>query len=182
MAGAGTDKAGDDATMTVLETERLRLREMREDDAPFILELVNDPDWIANIGDRGIRTPEEARAYVRNGPAAMYARHGFGLWLVEVKETGEPAGMCGLIKRDTLDDVDIGYAFLPAFRGRGYAREAAAATLRHGREALGMGRIVAIVSPGNADSIRLLEALGFRSEGMIKMKPDDTGTCLYANP
>ncbi|MFI4982343.1 MAG: GNAT family N-acetyltransferase, partial [Nevskiales bacterium] len=115
--------------MKVLETERLVLRRLVAEDAPFILELLSDPSWLRFIGDKGVRNLDDARLYIRIGPAAMYARLGHGLYLTELKDGGIPIGLCGLIKRDTLDDVDIGFAFLPQYRGQGYAREAAAATL-----------------------------------------------------
>lgn len=157
----------------VIATERLLLRRLTEDDAAFILELTNDPDWLRHIGDRGIRSLDDARRYVETGPMEMYARLGFGLWAVERREGGGPIGICGLIGRDWLEAPDLGVAFLPAFRGMGYAREAAAATLDHGREALGIERVLAIVSPENALSIRLLEGLGMRLD-RTAVPPGDT--------
>ena len=155
--------------MTVLRTGRMALRRLAPADAPFIRELVNEPSWIRYIGDRGVRTLDDARAYLAKGPIAMYERHGFGLWLCESNATGEPLGICGLIKRDTLDDVDLGFAFLPRFWGQGYAHESAAAVLAYGREVLELDRIVAITSPDNAPSIRLLEKLGLRLEKSFDM-------------
>jgi [ribosomal protein S5]-alanine N-acetyltransferase len=125
-------------TPAVRHTDRLLLRELEQDDAAFILRLVNDPAWLRFIGDRGVHTLDDARAYLRDGPQRMYEQFGFGLWLVERKEDGVPMGMCGLIKRETLDDVDIGFALLPEFRRSGYCFEAAAATMRHAREVLGL--------------------------------------------
>ena len=150
--------------MTVLQTGRMTLRRLTPADAPFIRELVNEPSWIRFIGDRGVRTEEDARAYLLKGPIAMYERYGFGLWMCESRESGEALGICGLIKRDTLEDVDIGFAFLPRYWGRGYAHESAAAVLDYGREVLELDRIVAITSPDNTSSIRLLEKLGLRLE------------------
>ena len=118
------------------------------------MRLVNDPDWIRYIGDRGVRTEDDARAYLERGPIAMYARQGFGLWRVARRDDDEPVGMCGLIKRDTLPDVDIGFAFLPAYRGLGYAAEAAAATLALASTRYGLTRVVAIASPDNDRSLR----------------------------
>lgn len=165
----------------VVETSRLVLRHLEERDAAFILELVNDPDWLRFIGDRGVRTLDDARAYLRNGPIAMYASAGFSLNCVESKATREPLGICGLIKRDSLEDVDLGFAFLPQARGQGHALEASAATLEHARAALGLRRVVAIVSPGNARSIALLEKLGFRSEGFRRLPPNEAEeVSLYA--
>lgn len=148
--------------MTITDTERLTLRRFTPDDAAFILELVNEPSWLRFIGDKKIHTLEDARKYLVNGPMAMYDRVGFGLYMVEEKGTGVPAGMCGLIKRDTLEDVDIGFAFLPRFWGKGYAYEAAAATMRYGQDVLKLPRIVAITSPDNESSIRLLEKIGLK--------------------
>lgn len=166
--------------MSRLETERLILRRMTRDDAPFVLELLNDPGWLRYIGDRGVRTLDDARAYIEKGPVAMVARHGFGLDVVERREGGVPLGICGLIRRETLPDVDLGFAFLPAHRGRGYAVEAARAVLRHGRETLGLQRIVAIATPDNYDSIRLLEKLGLRYERRVTLAGDDEVLSLYA--
>ena len=159
------------ATPTVCETPRLRLRHVTEEDAPFILALLNDPGWLRYIGDRGVRTLEDARRYVEQGPRRMYADHGFGLFLVERKLDGAPLGLCGLIRRDTLPDVDIGFALAESFRGHGYAHEAAAATLRHARETLQLKRVVAIAMPGNVASTRLLERLGLRFERTITFGP-----------
>jgi RimJ/RimL family protein N-acetyltransferase len=136
---------------------------MEPGDAGFMLGLLNDPAWHRFIGDRGIRTMDGARDYILNGPMEMVARLGFGFYVVELKEAGCPLGVCGLAKRDFLDDVDIGYAFLPEYGGQGYAFEAAHATLAHARE-LGLKRIVATVRPDNSASIRLLEKLGLRFE------------------
>ena len=122
---------------------------------------MNDADFMRHVGDRGVRTVEDARAYILDGAVASYERHGFGLYLVETKEDGVPVGICGLVKRDFLDDVDLGFALAPEHRGRGYAREAAEATLEYARTVLGLGRLAAIVSPANTASIRLLEELGF---------------------
>jgi len=158
--------------MIVLQTERLRVRHMEPGDAGFMLGLLNDPAWHRFIGDRGIRTLDGARDYILNGPMEMVARLGFGFYVVELKENGCPLGVCGLAKRDFLDDVDIGYAFLPQYGGQGYAFEAAHAVLAHARE-LGLKRIVATVRPDNSASIRLLEKLGLRFERMIQA-PDTT--------
>lgn len=178
--------------MHVLSTDRLDLRRLTIDDAPFVLQLVNDPAWLEHIGDKGVRTLEGARNYIRNGPLCMYERLGFGLYLVELRRPGAGArvddrrapgpvsiGLCGLIKRDALPDVDIGYAFLPDFRGRGYAHEAALAVLEYGHRTLGMRRIVAITTAGNASSIRLLEKVGMRLQGVLELSPGDP-VRLYA--
>jgi ribosomal-protein-alanine N-acetyltransferase len=157
----------------VARTARLVVRELTADDAAFILALLNDPDWLANIGDRKVRTEEDARKYIAAGPAAMIAQHGFGLWAVARIDDAAPIGMCGLIRRTTLEDVDIGFAFLPAFRGRGYAAEAAAASVDVARTRFGLRRLVGIVSPSNAASIRLLEKLGMTYERTLELTPGD---------
>lgn len=169
-----------DVNEAVYTTERLSVRRLvpGTDDA-FILRLLNEPSFIANIADRGVRTLEAARAYIENGPVAMYAKHGFGLWCVTLPD-GTPLGMCGLIKRDHLDDVDVGYAFLPEHWGRGYARESVEGALAWGRATLGLARIVAIVNPDNARSIRVLEKLHFRYERPIRMPGEETDIALYA--
>ncbi|QSQ15218.1 GNAT family N-acetyltransferase [Myxococcus landrumensis] len=155
--------------MKVLETERLILRKIAREDAPFILGLLNDPSWLRFIGDRGVRTLEGAEDYITNVPQAQYARHGFGLYLVERKSDGVPVGMSGLLKRDSLEHVDVGYALMPSFWGQGYAREAVSAVLEQGRRDYGLKRVAAIVSNDNATSIKLLEKMGFQFERHIVM-------------
>lgn len=162
-----------EAPRTVLETARLRLRTFTPDDAAFVHTLVNDPDWLAYIGDRGVRTLDDARGYIEKGPMAMQAREGFALWVVEPREGGAPLGMCGLIRRPQLEDVDIGFAFLPSARGRGYAREAAEGTIAYARDVAKLRRLVAITSLDNARSIRLLESLGFAFETTFEFAPGD---------
>jgi RimJ/RimL family protein N-acetyltransferase len=164
----------------LLETPRLRIERLDLDDADFILELLNDPAFIEHIGDKGLRTPEDAVGYLRNGPLASYAEHGFGLWRVGLTEDASPIGICGLIKRPALADVDLGYAFLPRYRGRGYALEAARAVMAFAREALDLARIVAIVTPENLRSQRLLETLEFAFERRLRMPGDETELKLYA--
>ncbi len=154
--------------MPVLETERLVLRRLTRDDAGFILELLNDPSFLKYIGDKGVRTHAHACRYIETGPVASYERHGFGLYRVELKESGEPVGMCGLLKRDYLPDVDIGFALLPRHRSKGYAFESASAVLAHARDTLGLRTVLAITSPDNVASITLLEGLGFLFERMAR--------------
>ena len=166
--------------MKVLETERLVLRRFTVEDDAFILELLNDPDWLRYIGDRNVRTLEDARAYILKVPAAMHAKFGHSLDLVELKEGGTPIGMCGLIKRDTLPDVDIGFAFLPRYRRKGYALESARAVLDYGGNVLGLARIVAITTLDNRDSSRVLGKLGMRFETTIRMPGDEGELLLYA--
>jgi RimJ/RimL family protein N-acetyltransferase len=166
--------------LTVLETERLLLRQLTTEDAEFILELLNEPSFIRNIGDRGVRTTTDARSYILNGPATSYIKNGFGLYLVKLKETNESIGMCGLIKRDTLEDVDIGYAFLPRFWSKGYAVEAAQAVKEYAKNVIGLNRIVAITDPENEGSIRVLEKIGLKFEKMVKLSEDDIDLKLFA--
>lgn len=166
--------------MNVIETERLNLREAGEQDAAFVLELLNDPDFVRHIADRGVRTLDAARDYVEQRFVEGYRLNGFGMWLVEPKGAGVTAGMCGLVRRDGLDGVDLGYAFLPAFRGRGYASEAAAAVLAYARDVLGLKRLLAITSPDNDASGRVLEKIGMRFERMISLSPDEPEVRLYA--
>lgn len=153
----------------VLRTERLRLRLVDAGDAAVYLELLNDPAFIEHIGDRGVRTLEAAVKSIEDGPMAMQRARGHSMYMVELLgENATPVGLCGLVKRDGLDDVDIGYAFLPRSRGRGYAFEAAKATVAHART-LGIPRLAAITTPGNAASIGLLLRLGMRHEGKVSL-------------
>ena len=156
------------------------LRHLSIDDAPFMLELMNEPSYIRFIGDRKIRSVEGARIAIMNGPIASYARNGFGLYLVELKDGGESIGICGLIKRDTLENVDIGYAFLPKFWLKGYAIEAAMAVKEYARNVIGLKRIVGITDPENAGSIRVLERIGMTFEKMVKLSEDDIELKLFS--
>jgi RimJ/RimL family protein N-acetyltransferase len=165
--------------LKVLETGRLVLRWLEVDDAAFILRLVNEPAWLQYIGDYGVRTPQDARAYIEKGPLVMYARRGFGLYLVELKPTGDPIGICGLIKREALPDVDLGYAFLQEFWAQGYAAEAASATLAYGRNQFQLPRIAAVSSPENDRSAKLLGKLGFRFERVARLAPGAAEVNLY---
>ena len=166
--------------MIVLETDRLILRHQTIEDAAFILELLNDPSWIQYIGDRGVRTIDDARGYILKGALDMYARLGFGFYLTELKEGGIPIGICGLVKRDFLEDVDVGFAFLPKFWGKGYAFEAASAVMGYTQSVLGLKRIVAITSEDNHASSKLLEKLGLHFEGVIRYAGTDEEVRLYA--
>jgi RimJ/RimL family protein N-acetyltransferase len=163
----------------LLDTERLRLRLLTPDDAPFYLQVVNGAGFIEFIGDRGIRTLEAARQAIVEGPMAMQAAVGHSLCLVELKQDGTPVGMCGLIKRDALPDVDIGYAFLPQHGGKGYATEAAAGVLAFANS-IGKRRVLAITSPGNAGSNAVLRKIGMRFEKLVYLTPDDPGTMLHS--
>jgi RimJ/RimL family protein N-acetyltransferase len=163
----------------ILETERLILRQLTTEDAEFIFELLNDPSFIRNIGDRNIRTLDDACAYILNGPVKSYQKNGFGLYLIALKGTGESIGMCGLIRRENLDDVDIGYALLAKFWFRGYAAEAARATKDYAKDVIGLKRIVAIVDPANEASIRVLEKIGLHYEKMVQLSADDIELKLF---
>jgi RimJ/RimL family protein N-acetyltransferase len=166
--------------LEVAQTDRLLLRWLDVGDSPFILELVNEPSWIRYIGDKGVKTIQDARRYIENGPVEMYQRLGFGLYLVEMKASRVPIGICGLIKREALVDVDLGFAFLPQFWANGYAIESASAVIAYGRRVLGLSRIVAILSADNHRSAKLLEKLGFRFESSVSLQPGGDQLALYA--
>lgn len=153
-------KTGTELT-TILETKRLRLRKFTLNDTKFIIELLNSPGWIEFIGDRNIKTEEQAITYLQNGPMKSYVQNGYGLSMVETKE-GIPIGMCGIINRDTLEHPDIGFAFLEEFTGKGYAYEIASATLSYAMNTLKISKIVAITLPRNTRSIKLLEKIGMK--------------------
>jgi len=174
-AATATPKAASE----ILATERLGLRRLGPGDAPFILRLVNDPSWLEFIGDKGVRTEDDARNYLAQGPIEMYARLGFGLYLVELRDGGVPIGICGLIKRESLPDVDIGFAYLPEFRGKGYAHEAALAVMTHARRDYSIRRLVAITAPKNEKSIRLLGRLGMTLEKSIDLPRDGGKSLLF---
>jgi [ribosomal protein S5]-alanine N-acetyltransferase len=167
------------ATLPEVETSRLTLRRLEFDDAPFLVALLNQPSFLANIGDRGVRNIDDAHRYLREGPMAMYENHGFGLWHAARRSDGVSIGMCGLLKRDILPDVDIGYAFLPEYWGQGYAFEAADAVTRHAACKFGLDRLIAVVLPGNAASIRVLEKIGMTFERMFSMHANEPPVRLY---
>ncbi len=154
---------------------------MSLDDAEFIVELLNDTSFLRFIGDKGVRTSDDARQYIQTGPMDCYERHGFGLWLVELKGSRMPIGICGLLKRDTLSDVDIGFAFLPPYRSQGYASESAAAVMDYGRTVLGLRRIVAITNDDNTGSHRVLEKIGMSFDRMIRLSDDGPEIRLLAS-
>ena len=181
MAAPINDEPAPERAPRVLDTARLTLRRIEDGDADFICVLLSEPSFIRYLGDRGVRTPEAARKYIRDGPLASYRRHGFGLWLVQLNPRGIPIGVCGLVKRHGIDDVDIGFAFLPAFWSRGYASEAAAAVLDYARSTLGLSRIVGLVTPRNGASIRVLEKLGLRFEKLIRLPGEDHELQLFAS-
>ena len=166
--------------MIQIETDRLTLRQFTLSDAEFIVELLNDPSFIQNIGDRGVRTLSDAEKYLETGPISSYERNGFGLLAVTLNNTGQLIGMCGLIKRPTLKDVDIGYAFLPKFWSQGYALESVQAVINQAKEIMGLKRVVAIVDPANARSIRVLEKIGMTFEKTVKLSEDDIDLKLFS--
>lgn len=166
--------------MAVLETDRLVLRKLSVEDANFILELLNEPSWLRFIGDKGVRTIDDACKYILKGPVASYERFGFGLYLTELKDSGIPIGICGLVKREALEDPDIGFAFLTRFWGKGYAYESASAVLGLAKSAFGLNRILAITAPDNHSSIRVLEKLGLSFEQMVRFSKDDSELKLFA--
>jgi [ribosomal protein S5]-alanine N-acetyltransferase len=158
--------------MTEILTPRLAIRRMRPDDAAFVYTLLNDAAWLQYIGDRGVRSIDAARAYIEATYIPHYERHGFGLYLVVLRETAIAIGVCGLIKREGLTDADIGFALLPHFRAQGYAEEATRAVLKHAREVHNLSRLVAIATPNNLASIALLEKVGFRIERTMRLPSD----------
>ena len=163
-----------------LETERLYLRRVTLDDADLLLAVWNDPAFIENVGDRGVRTTAEAVEAMKAGALKLYQDHGYGPYAMVRKDDGMRMGICGLFKRDNLDYPDIGFGVLPEFCGKGYAGEAAFAVLGHARDDLQIEKLTAIVSPGNAPSIGLIEKLGLVFVGMITMPEDDEEICLYS--
>jgi [ribosomal protein S5]-alanine N-acetyltransferase len=164
-----------------IKTERLIVRPFTFDDAPFILRLLNEPSFIENIVDKGVRDLEGARGYLRDGPMASYARHGFGLWRVGLSENDQPIGMAGLLKRDYFDAMDIGYALLPEYCGAGYAFEATSAIMDYARDDLKAEKVLAIVFEENVSSIRLLGKLGFESDGVVRIPGNDKDTRLFVS-
>jgi RimJ/RimL family protein N-acetyltransferase len=155
--------------MKILETDRLILRHLSKADAPFMLALMNEPDFHRFVGDRGLKTVEDAAGYLAEKILPSYSRFGFGFYRVELKPCGTPIGICGLVKRETLEWVDIGFSFLESYRGKGYAFEAARAVMLYGQTILGLARIVGVTAPENRISIRLLEKLGLHFEKRIHL-------------
>ena len=167
--------------MKIFETERTTLREVCADDAEFILDLLNQPSFIKYIGDRNVRSVAGAVEYIESRFASSYRQFGFGMWAVELKETETPIGICGFVKRDSLPDADIGFAFLPQFEKKGYAFESAAAAMKYGRDVLGLKRVLAITSQDNESSGRLLEKLNFKFESLIILLPDAEELKLFSS-
>lgn len=168
--------------MIILETERLILRHLSpETDAEFILQLLNEPSFLRYIGDKNVRTLEDARLYILNGPVKSYEQNGFGLYRVELKENGAPIGISGLVKRDSLPDPDIGFAFLPDYWNNGYAFESAVAVMGYARETLRLKRILAITTPDNDASAKLLRKMGLRFDRMISLSQDAPEVRLFTS-
>jgi RimJ/RimL family protein N-acetyltransferase len=165
--------------VTLIETARLQLRELVPGDAPFILRLLNEDGFLQFIGDKGVRSLADARQYIAKGPIDSYRRFGFGLYLTSLREGGTPIGICGLVKRDTLADVDVGFAFLARHWSQGYASESAAAVLDYGRAVLGLKRIVAITALENRGSMAVLQRIGLRFERKIRLVEDGPELNLY---
>ncbi len=153
----------------MLHTTRLQLRPLDDADAPFIIELLNEPAFIEYIGDKNVRTIEDAIRYIDTGPRASLHTHGFGMLRVSLLADDTPIGMCGLIRRDTLPDVDLGFAYLSAHHRKGYAVEAARAVMEQARNELGIGRVLAITLPTNAGSIGVLRSIGFSAAGTVQL-------------
>ena len=162
-----------------IETSRLTLRWLDVTDADFIFQLVNDPQWLRFIGDKQVTDLDRARRYIEDGPRAMYRQFGFGLNRVASKDSDTPIGICGLLQRDSLLQPDLGFAFLPEYRGQGYAWEAADAILQHGYLILRQTQVAAIVNPDNLSSIKLLDKLGFRLDKQIQIEPNQDSVDLY---
>lgn len=167
--------------MKILETERTILREVNKYDDEFVLDLLNQPSFVRYIGDRNVRTIEQAQNYIENRFTGSYRKFGFGMWAVELKETSELIGVCGFVKRDGLPDADIGFAFLPQFERKGYAFESAAAALEYGSEVLNLQRVLAITSKDNESSGKLLGKLGFKFERLIILPPDAEELKLFSS-
>jgi RimJ/RimL family protein N-acetyltransferase len=165
--------------MSLIETARLQLRHLDYDDAPFIVDLLNQEAFIHFIGDKGVRDIAGACEYLRQGPLESYWRHGFGLYLTSLRDGGTPIGICGLVKRDALEDVDVGFAFLPQYAGRGYATESAAAVLEHGYRVFRLKRIVGITAPDNQASIAVLQKIGLRFERLVRLGADGKQVNLF---
>ena len=179
MLGEDGSPRRSEGEVPVTETARLRLRRLTFADSPFLVELLNDRDFLANIGDRGVHSIADARRYLTNGPLASYEQHGFGLYLMELKDPPTAIGMCGLLHRASHPDVELGFALLPGFRGRGYIQEAARATLQLGMETLGLRVIVALAAPSNAISAHILRRLGFLYDRRVHFTDDGGESCLF---
>ena len=164
----------------IVETKRLSVREITIEDAQFVLRLVNEPSFVSNIGDKGVRNLNDAERFIQDGYWTNQERPGHGMFLVALKDGGDPIGGCGLLYRKALDVTDIGFAFLPEYWNRGFAYEAAEAIMEYGHSSLGVKKIVGLTSADNLGSIKLLQKLGLDFDKTVKMSDDDPGTVLYS--
>lgn len=165
--------------VTLIETDRLRLREFTLDDAPFVLKLVNEPAWLENIGDKSVHSLDDACNYLLQGPIKSYQDNGYGLYLTELKLKGEPVGMCGLVKREFFENPDVGFAFLPQYWGLGFASEAARATLDYAQQHLHINTVLGLTSMGNASSMRVLEKIGLKFDKVVDLPGYDEQSRLF---
>ena len=163
----------------IIETERLRLREFDSTDGELIFELLNSPGWLKYIGSRSIATIEDAVNYIETKLQKGYRESGFGFYLVELKATGVKTGMCGLVKREGLDDVDIGFALLPQYENKGYAYESSMAVIQYAKNKLKINKLAAITMPSNLTSVKLLEKLGMKFDKKISLPGDPEELFLY---
>ena len=166
----------------MLETDRLILDAFSVEDAAFVLELLNTPTWLEFIGDRNVRTLADARQYILDGPLKSYEKFGFRQYVVKLKATSVSIGLCGLFKRELLEDIDIGFGFLPDYAGSGYGYEAASAVMAYATDQLGLTRLTGLTTASNHKSIRLLEKLGLRFERKILVRTDGAESLLFGTP
>jgi len=166
--------------MIIAETKRLLLSKISTDDAPFILELMNTPGWIKYIGDRQIKTVEQAATYIENNQLKCYKEYGFGYYKAQIKaENLQTIGTFGLLKRDTLEHIDIGFSMLPEYHGKGYGYEAASAIMTLAKNTFNIKTLCAITLPINKPSIHLLEKLGLSYQKTVKPFDDDEELLLF---
>lgn len=166
--------------MHILHSSRLTIRHLTQDDAPFILSLLNQPSFLYFIGDKGVRDEVDAIRYLENGPLASYRQHGFGLFWAGLKDTETPIGMCGILKRENLEFPDLGFAYLESFQGKGYGTEAALAVYRYGLEELGLERIVGITAPDNYASQAVLKKCGLQCERELVLEGETRSSLLFS--
>ncbi len=167
--------------MSLLETKRLELHKITEDDAPFYLKLFNSESWLRFIGDRKIRSLEDAKAYIRKNYLPSYELHGYGSYTVRLRSNGNTIGACGLYKREGLEHPDIGFAFLHEYTGKGYGYESAKAVMEYARDTLGIDTILGFTVHYNEASIKLLQKLGLRESGTFRFDYDSQELLLFSN-
>ncbi|MCL6265373.1 GNAT family N-acetyltransferase [Flagellimonas myxillae] len=165
----------------IATTERLVIREANPKDYQFIIELLNSPNWITFIGDRGVKTEKQALGYIKNSLVSSYTKHGFGLYIMVLKESKTPIGLCGFLQRDYLDYPDIGFATLPGFEGHGYTFEACKTLMMHANENLNLECILGITTPANIKSRNLLSKIGLQEIGTIKPPGKREELLLFSN-